>query len=362
MNYNKTMEKRLKQENIEELRTIHKTLKTKYDADKIKCLVLWGEGWKWEDIEHALLISEHYIKDVVYTYNNHGIKGVLKHNWKSNNKKMTEEQDKELSGYLDENTMRTAAEVCDYVLKTYGIEYKEEWMVKKLHKLGFSYKKPKRCPAKPPTEEEQKKKIEEMQEIMNNLKENEDFFYIDGSGFQHNTKIDYGWIKKGKKKLIKTNTGRKRLNVNGAYNPLTNETICIETEENVSQQANIELVDKVIEKCPNKTVIHFYLDNAKYNFGKDYKEYINKIENEKGVKIILHNLLSYSPNLNLIERLWKYAKKKLLSNIYYEKYADFKKTIIDFFEEKVRNSEIKRELKQFIGLNFEIIKLDTDYY
>ena len=59
---------------------------------------------------------------------------------------------------------------------------------------------------------------------------------------------------------------------------------------------------------------------------------------------------------------WKYAKKKLLSNIYYEKYADFKKTIIDFFEEKVRKSEIKEDLKQFIGLNFEIIKLDTDYY
>ncbi len=40
-------------------------------------------------------------------------------------------------------------------------------------------------------------------------------------------------------------------------------------------------------------------------------------EQEKEVEIEFIYLPTYSPNLNLIERLWKYAKKKLLS-VYHE--------------------------------------------
>ena len=51
-------------------------------------------------------------------------------------------------------------------------------------------------------------------------------------------KIGYGWIEKG----------REKINVNGAYNPVNQEVVCIEHEENVNQQSNMKLVDKIIEK------------------------------------------------------------------------------------------------------------------
>ena len=54
--------------------------------------------------------------------------------------------------------------------------------------------------------------------------------------------------KKGEEKLIKTNTGREKINVNGACNPVTQEVICIEQEESVNQQSNIKLVDKIVEQ------------------------------------------------------------------------------------------------------------------
>jgi len=54
------------------------------------------------------------------------------------------------------------------------------------------------------------------------------------------------------------------------------------------------------------------VDNAKYNHGKLFKEHLEKITQETDINIKVIYLPAYSPNLNLIERLWKYSKKKLL--------------------------------------------------
>ena len=47
----------------------------------------------------------------------------------------------------------------------------------------------------------------------------------------------------------------------------------------------------------------------------------------------------YSPNLNLIERLWKFMRKTILYNKYYEKCADFKIEVMRFFEKISKNND-----------------------
>ena len=76
--------------------------------------------------------------------------------------------------------------------------------------------------------------------------EDEALYFMDGAGVEHNVKIDYGWMKKGHTKTIKTNTGRKRLNINGAYNIKTHEVICQCQDENINTDSNIELFKKNI--------------------------------------------------------------------------------------------------------------------
>jgi len=84
--------------------------------------------------------------------------------------------------------------------------------------------------------------------------------------------------KKGEEKLIKTNTGREKINVNGACNPVTQEVICIEQEESVNQQSNIKMVDKIMEQSfkgiwirTKGRELFLVMDNAKYNHGKLFK-------------------------------------------------------------------------------------------
>ena len=62
----------------------------------------------------------------------------------------------------------------------------------------------------------------------------------------------------------------------------------------------------------------------------------------------------YSPNLNLIERLWKFFKKKVLYNQYYEKFEQFRKSCLDFFKKK-NLRKYRKELETLLTDNFGVV-------
>lgn len=352
------MKYRLSEEKIKELTDTHKKLKDKTNADKIKCLILWGKGWKWEDIKEALLINESTIHHITKSYKEHGLKYLLGKKYKGNNRKMTVKQEKSLCRYLDKNLVISAKQVCDYIKNRFKITYTANGMVQTLKRLGYVYKKPKRVPSKLPSVEEQIECSEKIDGILDNLKPDETAYFLDGAGFEHNAKLHYGWIKKGTDKTVKTNTGRQKININGAYNPLNQDTICVKTEKPVNSQANIELIDKIIKYNPNKSVFYFFMDNARYNKSKMLNDYVTKLKIEKEITINLEYILPYSPNLNLIERLWRKAKNVLLANKYYETFSDFKKKVSHFFENEIRKKRYREILEQSIGRKFQIIELN----
>ena len=76
---------------------------------------------------------------------------------------------------------------------------------------------------------------------------------------------------------------------------------------------------------PQKSGIHVFCDNARYYRNKAVLEYL------KTSKIRLHFLPPYSPNLNPIERLWKWMKERVIYNIYYSEFEDFKLAVFGFF-------------------------------
>ena len=312
--------------------------------DRIKAIVLLDEGWSYEQIAKALLIDHKTIRRNYEIYITEGIDELLTINYSGKDSFLTSMQQKELQKHLEDTIYLSSAEVSAYVKKTYQREYSNKGMTSLLHRLGFAYKKPKLVPGKA-DKEKQKAFIEKYRELKKHLKAEDKILFMDGAHPQHNSKPAYGWFKKGKKAQILSNTGRKRVNINGVLDAENAEAI-ITSSESINAESTIELFKKVESNYPAAKNITIICDNAPYYRSRLVSEYLEKS------KIKLEFLPPYAPNLNLIERLWRFMHKKVTYNKYYESYDIFKNKILEFFE---NIEKFKKDLKSLLVDNFEII-------
>ncbi len=107
-----------------------------------------------------------------------------------------------------------------------------------------------------------------------------------------------------------------------------------------------QLLRAIAKETTNGFPITLILDNAKYQKCTLVQELAESLHIE------LLYLPSYSPNLNLIERLWKFVKKKCLYSKYYENFSKFKQAIIDCISQESLNSK-KAELESLLTLKFQ---------
>jgi transposase len=121
------------------------------------------------------------------------------------------------------------------------------------------------------------------------------------------------WLLVGQRFEVGVGGGRKRLNILGAYCPDDHEYLHRRyTDKNRNAQSLIELFTLMMARHPETKHFRIYLDNARYHHAKVLKEWIAVVQQERGVLFDLQHLPAYSPNLNLIERLWKFLRKEAL--------------------------------------------------
>jgi transposase len=139
-------------------------------------------------------------------------------------------------------------------------------------------------------------------------------FFVDAAHFVMGTYLCRVWCLV--RLLIRGGSGRKRYSVLGAWNAVTRELVSITTDATVSAQTMCDLLRK-IAALGLQGPITLVLDNARYQHCKLVMDLA------KTLNIHLEFLPSYSPNLNLIERLWKFIKKQVLYGRHYATFAEF---------------------------------------
>jgi transposase len=147
--------------------------------------------------------------------------------------------------------------------------------------------------------------------------------------------------------FVRSPSGRKRWNVLGAFNAISGQLTMVANDGYITATTVCELLRKLAVQYADRPIV-IVLDNARYQHCK----LVKALAEELG--ITLQFLPSYSPNLNLIERLWKFVKKKCLYNVYYETFDDFKKGINDCLN-RVEN-EYKHELETLMTPKFQNLK------
>jgi transposase len=234
-----------------------------------------------------------------------------------------------------------------FVKECFGISYTRNGVTKLLHRLGFVYKQTTLVPGKL-DEQAQAQFKQSYEQLRDKLPEDEVILFGDGVHPSHNVHATKAWVKKGEQKRVPTNTGRKRLNVNGVLELETMKAV-VHYADTLNAQTTRELFDQIQEAYPNKKKIHLIVDNATYYKNRELQAYLRK----RQCRIKIHWLPPYSPNLNFIERLWHYLKKDIIGTKRRQTFKEFEADVRSFFDNIGDHTD---RLRQFIGTEMHLLQ------
>lgn len=149
---------------------------------------------------------------------------------------------------------------------------------------------------------------------------------------------------------IKASAGRNRINVLGAVNGITKQITTSSNTTYICADCLITFLKQLKQQYHDKPIA-IVLDNARYQHCFVVKTFASSV----GIQLLF--LPTYSPNLNIIERLWKFTKKKILYAHYYDSPTLFHQAITSFLTNI--NQTHKPELERLLSLNFQFFHNNT---
>lgn len=115
-------------------------------------------------------------------------------------------------------------------------------------------------------------------------------------------------------------SGRKRYNVLAALDAITHQVVRVTNVGYINAESVCTLLRQIADAGLSRPIT-LVLDNARYQ----HCELVRSLA--QSLKIELLFLPTYSPNLNLIERLWKYVKKQCLACKWFDTFDEFSQAI-----------------------------------
>ena len=143
-------------------------------------------------------------------------------------------------------------------------------------------------------------------------------FFVDAAHFVYGTFLCYLWS--FARLFVRAASGRQRFNVLGAWNAVARQLVTVTNTTVVNTETMCELLGKIAALGLTGPVT-LVLDNARYQ----RNAVVMTMAQHWGITLLF--LPSYSPNLNLIERLWKFIKRRTLYGRYHPTFADFRAAI-----------------------------------
>ncbi len=235
-----------------------------------------------------------------------------------------------------------------YIKEQFRVSYSVEAVRVLMHKHGLKRLRPKTQPANPPSEAEQREFVVNYEQMKAECEPGTQFYYLDAMHLVHQNEPGLCWGGPKAPPIMKTNTGRKRLNILGGYNPADYSLLHVTGEASCNGERVIELFEKIEAHHPIAPQIVMFSDNATYFYSAQVREWL-----EAHPRCWLLALPPYAPNLNLIEHFWKFAKEELVKNTYYEKYITFRAQVFRLLNHVDRYVD---ELKTLMVEKFQIIQ------
>jgi transposase len=316
---------------------------------KMEVLYLKSQGITHKEICRLSQITKTTLTKYIRQYQSGGIEGLKNLGYTGQSSTLNQHSDS-LKEYFKSHPPSTVAEASTVIEKLTGIKRSPTQVRAFLKRIGMRCLKVGFVPGKAL---EEKKIVEQEtyreQKLEPLLKEalsgEKAVFFVDAAHFVHRAYLGFLWC--FTRTFICSPSGRKRFNVLGAVNAVTKEIITVTNETYINSQSICQLLFKLANLGLN-IPITIILDNARYQKCKLVQGYAKEL----GIELLY--LPSYSPQLNLIERFWRFVKNECLYSKYYSDFSEFKTAIANCIA--TANTDKKEKLDSLLTLNFQSFK------
>jgi transposase len=253
---------------------------------------------------------------------------------------------------FEEQPARTVAEACDRIFQLTGLRRSPSQVRKFLKDMGLKYQRVRMIPVPP------KKTLAEQVETQATFLDRElqpclgaaqaatgHVFFVDAAHFVFGTFLCCLWS--FARIFMRAASGRQRFNVLGAWNAITRQLITVTNTTVVNTETMCELLRKIAASGLSGPIT-LVLDNARYQ----HNAAVKALAKQLGITLLF--LPSYSPNLNLIERLWKFTKRRALYGRYHPTFAAFQAAIQEILDGIP--TTYAKPLETLMTLNFQMFE------
>ncbi|MGV0952599.1 MAG: IS630 family transposase [Azonexus sp.] len=214
-----------------------------------------------------------------------------------------------------EKEPRSLRKVADMVEQRTGKKAGIETYRRILKKLGKSWKRNRKITKGEPEPEEYEKAKSDVRELKQMAADGDiDLYFMDEAGFNLTPCIPCAWQDIGRDGTIGIRSSHsKRINCLGFMSPHLKDLVSFSREGNIDSDFVIEAVDQFAESRTKPAVV--VTDNAPIHKSKAFA---SRIEYWEKLGVTFYFISPYSPELNLIEILWRKIKYEWLPNCAYE--------------------------------------------
>lgn len=312
----------LTHETLHLLTRIHKQSQYPQVRQRAHCIVLSFRGYSIQQLHDIFQVSRLTIYNWLNAWESRFLTGLYDKKGRGRKPKLTQEQKEKVREWIKKYP-KNINKIRVLIKEEYDITLSKQTIKRILKSLHFSWHRVRRkVKGKPDPVEYQQKKDE--LELLKDLEDAGliDLFYFDESGFCLTPYMPYAWQEEDHPIAIESSRS-KRLNVLGFMNR-RNELQAYSIEGNVNSDIVIDCIDQFCQTVTKWTVI--VMDNAGIHKSKNF-EIQQARWKEQNVELFF--LPPYSPELNLIEILWRFIKYDWID---FEAYASWR-TFVDHIEE-----------------------------
>jgi transposase len=272
--------------------------------------LLWiDEGRTREQVAHLVGVSTRQVGQWLRIFRNKGLEPLCTLHYRGDPGRLRPAQIEQLRRQIAQGGFHNAEQVRTWIEETFGVAYSKTGVKELLYRIGASFHKVSGFFGKADVKK-QKQFVRKYRRHKREAGPKTRRYFVDACHPVWGVDLLYScWLLVGQRSYVGVGNGRKRLNILGAYCPDDRGYVDLRlTKENITGEQFVKLLEKLLAKHPETEKFILYLDNARYYSKPVVKQWLAR---HRQFRLVF--LPAYSPNLNLIERLWKFLRKEALN-------------------------------------------------